>query len=74
MAVTGQTNYKLIQDEPWMFLDARKNPVNGRKLTYQLADGTYIELDLTVQDYHNPATVKAKLQAEIDAHDALTKV
>jgi hypothetical protein len=74
MATPNTVSYKLIQDEPWMFLDARKNPVNGRKLTYQLADGTYLELDLTVNDYHNPATVKAKLQAEIDAHLAITQV
>ena len=71
-AITAK--YKLVQDEPWTFLDARKNPVTGRKLTYQLLDGTYIEIDLTVQEYHTPATVKAKLTAEIDAHEALTAI
>ena len=63
--------YKLVQDEPWVFLDARKNPVNGRKLTYQLSDSTYVELDVTMQEYHTPAAVKAKLQAELDAHQAI---
>ena len=74
MANTTGANYKLVQDEPWIFLDARKNPVNGRKLTYQLLDGTYLELDLTVQEYHNPATVKSKLNAEISAHESLTSL
>jgi len=74
MAAPSNVTYRLVQDEPWVFLDARKNPVTGRKLTYQLTDGTYIEIDLTVQDYHTPATVKAKLQTEIDAHTALTQV
>jgi hypothetical protein len=74
MANATSATYKLVQDEPWMFLDARKNPVQGRKLTYQLSDGTYLELDMTVNEYHNPATVKAKLQTEIDAHTAITQV
>ncbi len=67
-----QATYKLVQDEPWTFLDARKNPVNGRKLTYQLTDGTYVEIDVTMQEYHIPASVKAKLLVEIDAHKAIT--
>jgi hypothetical protein len=72
MAAPNTLSYKLVQDEPWMFLDARKNPVHGHKLTFQLSDGTYIEMDLTETDYHNPATVKARLQVEIEAHAALT--
>ena len=71
MATTTGATYKLVQDEPWTFLDARKNPVSGRKLTYQLDDGTYIELDLTAQEYHSIPAFKAKLQAEIDAHNAI---
>lgn len=74
MANTTGATYKLVQDEPWVFLDARKNPVNGRKLTYQLDDGTYIELDLTVQEYHSVPILKAKLQVEIDAHNAIKAV
>lgn len=63
--------YALIQDEPWIFLDARKNPVNGRKLTYRIADGTLIEIDVTPQEYRDPAAVKTRLQGEIKAHQAL---
>ena len=63
--------YRLIQDEPWTFLDARHNPVHGRKLTYRLADGTAIEIDLTLDEYHAPATVKARLTSEIAAHAAI---
>lgn len=74
MANTTGATYKLVQDEPWIFLDARKNPVHGRKLTYQMDDGTYIELDLTVQEYHSLPLLKARLQAEIDAHNAIKAV
>lgn len=74
MANTTGATYKLVQDESWVFLDARKNPVNGRKLTYQLDDGTYIEIDLTVQEYHSVPILKAKLQVEIDAHNAIKAV
>lgn len=62
---------RLLQDEPWIFLDVRKTPVHGRKLTFQLDDGTNVELDLTMQEYRTPATVKARLATEITAHDAL---
>ena len=68
MANTGELSYKLVQDEPWVFLDVRKNPVNGRKLTYQLSDGTYLELDASMQEYANPTVLKPRLQALIKAH------
>ena len=74
MANDTALTYVFVQDEPWMFLDARKNPVNGRKVTYQLEDGTFIELDLTMLEYNNPASVKAKLDKSIKAHAALTGV
>ena len=63
--------YTLVQDEPWSFLDARKNPVTGRKLTFRLEDGTYVELDVTPQQYRDAKAVKALLDAEIAAHTAL---
>lgn len=58
----------LLQDEPWTVLDARRNPQPGRKLTYRLDDGTFIELDVTMQQYKDTEIVKALLQEEIDAH------
>jgi len=64
--------YSLVQDEPWMFLDVRKNPVHGRKLTFRLADATIVDLDVTMQEYNDPATVKGKLDAAMAAHHALT--
>lgn len=63
--------FKLVQDEPTSFLDHRKNPVKGRHLTFTLADGTMVELDVTSADYQNQAKVLEKLQTQIDAHNAL---
>ena len=68
MAIANELSYRLVQDEPWVFLDARKNPVNGRKLTYQLSDGTYLELDASMQEYANPSVLKPRLAALIKAH------
>jgi len=62
---------QLVQDEPWIFLDVRSNPVKGRKLTYRLEDGTLIEIDVTPAQYRDAAGVKARLQIEIEAHRRL---
>lgn len=64
----------LVQDEPWTFLDARGNPVVGRRLTFLLEDGTRIELDVTLQEYQNPARVREKLNALIRAHQDLREL
>lgn len=71
MPDTNATAVQLVQDEPWIFLDVRSNPVKGRKLTYRLDDGTLIELDVTPAQYRDAAGVKARLQIEIDAHRRL---
>ncbi|MBU2060027.1 MAG: hypothetical protein KKB38_20120 [Gammaproteobacteria bacterium] len=63
--------YELVMDEPWTFLNARGNPVEGRRLTFQLADGTVVPVDVSKVDYRNPAVVKEKLEIEIEAHEGL---
>jgi hypothetical protein len=68
---TSDISVTIVQDEPWVFLDARKNPVNGRKITGQLADGTYIDVDITEQEYKSAASVKAKLQEKAKSHYAI---
>jgi len=65
---------RLGLDEAWIFLDARNNPVHGRKLTYRLADGTIIEVDVTMEQYKNPEYVKGVLEEQIAAHEALKAI
>ncbi len=64
-------NAELVQDEPWVVLDARHNPQPGRKLTYRLDDGTMIQLDVTRDQYRNTEQVMAMLREEIAAHNRL---
>ena len=63
--------YTLKLDEPWTFLNVRNNPVEGRRLTFQLADDTVLTIDVTKAQYRNREIVKALLMAEIEAHDSL---
>ena len=63
--------YSLVQDEAFTYLDARGNPVTGRKLTFRLEDGTVVDIDVNKQDYRSPDRVKALVEAEISAHDAI---
>lgn len=65
------TNYELLLDEPWTFLNARGNPVPGRRLTFQLGDDTIITLDVSKSEYRNIDAIKIKLDKEIKAHEAL---
>ena len=65
--------YNIVQDEPWMFLDVRSNPVNGRKITFQIQDGTLFDVDVTMVEYHNPSLIKAKIEKLIASHEALYK-
>jgi len=74
MPAQTQKEYRLIQDEPWTFLDVRHNPVTGRKLTFLLSDGTQIQVDVTLQQYRDAETVKRLLQEEINAHKSITEL
>ena len=42
--------YNIVQDEPWMFLDVRSNSVNGRKITFQIQDGTLFDVDVSMME------------------------
>lgn len=64
-------DYKLELDEPWTFLNARGNPIQGRRLTFELGDGTVVTIDVSMAEYRKPDVVKAKLQEQIEAHEAL---
>ena len=63
--------YKLVLDEPWTHLNARGNPVEGRRLTFQLADGTIVVVDVSHTDYTSKDVILAKLGEKIEAHKAL---
>ena len=66
--------YKLVQDEPLIFLDARKNPVRGRRLTFEYEDGTMFEVDVTPSEYKNPEVIKKRLEEMIAAHLEALKI
>ena len=74
MAAELKQTAKLVQDEPWTFLNARHNPVSGRKLTYRLGDGTIIEIDVSAQEYLDPAIIKARLLAAVQAHTSVPEL
>lgn len=63
--------YTFELDEAWTFLNARGNPVQGRRLTYRLDDGTVISVDVTMPEYSQADVVRAKLEEKIAAHEAL---
>lgn len=64
-------DYKLVLDEPWTFLDARGNPVQGRRLTFELTSGVIMTVDVSHANYANLDLIVSKLNAKIDAHEAL---
>lgn len=65
------TDYTFEMNEPWTFLNKRGNPVAGRRLTYEYKDGTIFTVDVTMAEVKDKAIVEAKLQEQIDAHEAL---
>lgn len=66
--------YRLLLDEPWTFLNARGNPIEGRRLTFELEDGTVLPLDVTKAEYRKPKVIKEKLQSAIDARIAVLAI
>ena len=62
---------RLVVDDPSMFLDDRGNPRTGRKLIFRGEDETSYEVNLTMQEYRDPAVVKAKLTELVVAHNSL---
>jgi hypothetical protein len=62
---------RLVVDDPSMFLDDRGNPRTGRKLIFRGEDETSYEVNLTMQEYRDPAVTKAKLTELVTAHNAL---
>lgn len=63
--------YKMVLDEPWTFLDARGNPVQGRRLTFELTSGVIMTVNVSHANYGNLDLIVAKLNEKIDAHEAL---
>lgn len=66
--------YKLALDEPWTFLNARGNPVEGRRLTFELGDGTIVIVDVSHSDYLNKEAVLSKLNEKLEARLALKEL
>lgn len=64
-------DYTLVLDEPWTFLDARGNPVEGRRLTFRLSDGVIMTVNVSHDNYGNLELIVAKLNEKIEAHAAL---
>jgi len=62
---------RLVVDDPSMFLDDRGNPRTGRKLIFRGEDETSYEVNLTMQEYRDPAIVRARLTELVLAHNAL---
>jgi len=65
---------KVLQVEPWTFLDARKNPVEGYKVTFQSDLGQVGTVDIRKADF-NPEKVGdlvAEEASKIDAVMSLT--
>jgi len=63
--------YTLELNEPWTFLNARGNPVEGRRLTFRYIDGTMFTIDVNKADALRPELIKARLEEQIKAHEAL---
>jgi len=66
--------YTLVLDDPASYLDERGNPRTGRRLLYRGEDDSTYELTVSLTEYKDPDTVKAKLKALTDAHEALKEV
>lgn len=65
------SDYTLELNELWTFLNARGNPVEGRRLTFRYVDGTMFVVDVSKVDALKPDVIKAKLEQQIEAHEAL---
>jgi len=64
-------DYVLELNELWTFLNARGNPVEGRRLTFRYKDGTMFTVDVSKADALKPDVIRAKLEEQIEAHEAL---
>jgi len=64
-------DYTLELNELWTFLNARGNPVEGRRLTFRYKDGTMFTVDVSKADALKPDVIRAKLEEQIEAHEAL---
>jgi len=64
-------DYVLELNELWTFLNARGNPVEGRRLTFRYKDGTMFTVDVSRADALKPDVIRAKLEEQIEAHEAL---
>ena len=71
MAEDILTGAMLVVDDPCLFSDDRGNPKKGRLLVYRLADGTRLELQVTLTQYQEPASVRGRLLELAKAHDQL---
>jgi hypothetical protein len=67
-------NYTLELNEPWTFLNARGNPVEGRRLTFRYVDGTVFTVDVSKGDALKPDVIRQKLEEQIEAHEALKQL
>jgi hypothetical protein len=64
-------DYVLELNEPWTFLNARGNPVEGRRMTFRYVDDTIFVVDVSKADALKLDVITAKLRDQIDAHEAL---
>lgn len=63
--------YQVVMRERQLFLDARNNPVNGYRVTFEMADGSVDWVDVSENMYLDPEFVKAKIEEKIEAHDKI---
>jgi hypothetical protein len=63
--------YEIKMRERVTFLNERSNPVDGYRVTFQLADGTIDWIDLPKAQY-NKANVAAAIEAAVTLHESVT--
>ena len=61
---------KVLQCEPWTFLDARKNPVEGYKVTFRTDLGMVGTIDIAKADF-DPETVGDRVAEEASKIDTI---
>lgn len=68
--VPTKSDYKILQRERWTFLDARGNPTDGYRVTFEMPDGTVDWVDVPKKQYKK-ATVDKAIEAAIAIHLAV---
>ena len=65
--------FKIVLRERWTWLNPQRNPVEGYRITFQLADGT-VDYVLLPEGQYDPDAVAAAIGEKLARHEAVMQL